>query len=134
VALASDAAPQASAFAVGALQTDLLAIPVGAFLPVQDNLVWLFHPDTAHWSLFQDPSPVKALIRLRGYGRDHQLVLLTLLATPLAACWLIVRSGQRVAEFAIVYIGVLLFAYLRAFPGSTPPRGPMLVVTVWMSR
>jgi hypothetical protein len=65
------------------------------------------------------------------------LLSLMVLAAPLLACLSIVRDPLRTAEYAVIFVGVLLFAQLWNFPGSPRHHGFLfiaLVGTVWMWR
>jgi hypothetical protein len=66
---------------------------------------------------------------------NSPLLSLMVLAGPLFACWSIVRDPLRTAEYAVIFVGVLLFAQLWHFPGSPRHYGFLfiaLVGTVWM--
>jgi hypothetical protein len=64
-------------------------------------------------------------------------ITLAVLALPLLACWLIVRDWKLSVQYALIYVGVLLFAQIWHFLGAPRHHGTLfmaLVGTVWMWR
>jgi hypothetical protein len=76
---------------------------------------------------------------IRDFGIDvaHPARLLVALISPIVFCWFTTRDLARTAEFAIAYIGILLFAQLWHFSGDIRHHGivfVMLVGAVWARR
>ena len=115
---------------------------VFAFFP----FIWPFAPDAlrtlGNWgaALAATPfggNPAEQLVLLITGAPTSALLTLALLAAPLVACWIIVREKMLVAQYAMIFVGVLLFAQLWQFPGSPRHHGILfitLVGTVWMWR
>ena len=77
---------------------------------------------------------VARLLRLTG---EHLISLLLLLASPIVACWIVTRNRVCTLEFAVTYLGVLLFALLWHFAGTTRHHGIVFLAfvgAVWVSR
>jgi len=130
--------------ATPSLELDQLNMPIlyviNAFFP----FFWPFTPDALRalgaWGaqLAATPFgllPANQLALL--IGQANPLLVLFVLALPILACWSIVRDSVRTAQYAAIFIGVLLFAQLWQFPGSPRHHGILfmaLVGTVWMWR
>jgi len=121
-----------------------LKIPFGAFVPLSPGSIWdaivfLAHPQTASIPHFWNVSPATELIALtHDTNRALRLALMILvLPAPIAACWVIARDPLLVLEFALVYLGILLFAYIWNFPGVARHHGIVflaLIASAWSAR
>ncbi len=119
----------------------LITIPLAAFVPL--NLDWLLeafrfvaHPGTAPVPHFWEPTPIQDFLAVTHADAEHPARLMLTLAAPIALCWLISRSSIRTAEFAIAYIGILLFANMFNHPGTSRHNGIVFlafIASTWRS-
>ena len=116
-------------------------LPLGALVPV--NPEWIgtarefLHSSSVASSVslpsFWNPNPTQYVVAFT----DQPLWLALVFAAPLVVCWLISRDWIRVAEFATVYGGVLTFATLWDFPGSSRHHGIVFIALLagaWLAR
>jgi hypothetical protein len=115
---------------------------VSAFFPFH----WPFTPDSL--SVFGSvgrelaethfgSNPVSRLVWLIRQSPNATPITLAVLALPLLACWLITRDWKLTAQYALIYLGVLLFAQIWHFLGAPRHHGILFtafVGTVWMWR
>jgi hypothetical protein len=119
----------------------VLVVPLGALMP--------FNPDWIRAALefasgaataapsFWNPVPLSVAAGSLQANVDHPLRFALVLAAPLALCWLVTRERLRLLEFAIAYAGILAFATLWNFPGSSRHNGIVflaLLVGAWLAR
>jgi hypothetical protein len=81
--------------------------------------------------------PAEVLIWLLHIDLGHPARWILILISPIAFCWFVIRDLVRTAEFAMGYIGVLLFAQLWHFSGDVRHHGivfVMLVGVAWATR
>lgn len=100
--------------------------------------VWasLTRPGATEFPRFWNPLPVDALAGVLALG-DHPARVVAILVGALAACTLVLRDRRAVAEFALGYVGVLLFTYIWHFRGYARHHGIvflMLIGAAWMTR
>jgi len=115
----------------------LMSIPLAAFVPINPSWVleafrFVAHPASAPIPHFWEPSPFQDFF---AFAHGKAAVMFILVA-PIAICWLISRSSLRTLEFAITYLGILLFSYLFKFPGSSRHNGVIflaLIACAWLS-
>lgn len=117
-----------------------LVVPFGAFMPI--NPEWIvsatkfFQGAGSFVPNIWNPNPYSYASFMQ-INADHPLRLLIAFAAPLAVCWLIVRDRLRVLEFAITYLGIVAFATLWDFPGSSRHHGIVflaLIAGAWRVR
>jgi hypothetical protein len=128
-------------FSISRLNTDL-STPVGAFLPfntaaVGDAIAYLAHPATASFPSFWNLNPTDELVTLLHADTNHPVRLALVYAAPVIACWLIARQRLLVLEFALVYVGIILFENIWSFPGGARHHGVVFlafVAAVWSFR
>ena len=94
-----------------------LTVPIGAFVPLQLNsireaIAFVAHPNAASIPKFWNSNSTDDLVALTHADTDHPVRLALLFAAPIIICWLITRDLLRVLEFALVYLGIVLFANL----------------------
>src|SRR6185503_16566358 len=80
---------------------------------------------------------VERLLSILGVDDQHRIVFVVALSLPIAMCWAIVRDVVATIEFAVTYLGVLLFALLWQFTGGSRHQGVLflaLVGAVWTHR
>src|SRR5205085_2686703 len=118
-----------------------LVFPLGALVPV--NPEWIgtarefFNGSSVALPRFWNPNPAHYMIAFAQAHTDQPLWFLPIFAAPLIVCWLISRDRIRVAEFATVYGGVLAFATLWGFAGSSRHHGIVflaLLAGAWLAR
>src|SRR5262249_31873197 len=121
-----------------------LRIPLGALLPLTPGSIWeaivfIAHPETASIPHFS-ANPASDFIALTHADTDRtlRLALMALVfPVPIVACWLIARDPLLVLEFALVYFGILLFAYIWGYPGVARHHGVVflaLIGSAWTAR
>jgi hypothetical protein len=143
MAPAADFGPWASdvRFALARLNADLI-VPFGAFVPltwseISEAVALLTHPATGAVPRFWNVSPAVWFAALTHADIDHPLRLAVVFAAPIAVCWLIVRNPLRATEFALVYVGIVLFENIWDFKGAARHHGVVFlafVATVWTAR
>ena len=119
-----------------------LVVPFGAFVPlnwseISEAIALLTHPTTGAIPRFWNVNPAVWFAALTHADIDHPLRLALVFATPIAVCWLIVRNPLRMMEFALVYVGIVLFENIWDFTGSARHHGVVFlafVATVWTAR
>jgi hypothetical protein len=121
-----------------------LRIPFGALVPLTPGSIWetfvfIAHPETASIPQFWNLNPATDFVALtHDTDRALRLALMVLaFALPIIACWLIARDQVLVLEFALVYLGILLFAYIWNFPGVARHHGVIflaLIASAWAAR
>ena len=119
-----------------------LSTPIGAFVPfsldeIRSAMAWIAHPQTAAIPDFFNATPVVEFSDLTQADTLHAIWLALVFATPVAICWLLARSWLLVLEFALLYLGILLFENIWHFPGSARHHGVVflaLVAAVWSAR
>jgi hypothetical protein len=120
----------------------LALIPAGAMFPVDPNwlldaMKFLFNPQGVAFPQFWNPNPLHQILSVAGGGAAHALVIIGLLLFPPLACGLIVRDWKLAAEFAVAYLGILMFAVLWDFYGVARHHGILFIAfagTVWMAK
>jgi hypothetical protein len=119
-----------------------LTVPFGAFVPLRPHLIWdaiefIAHPETANIPQFWNSNPVGGFVALAHADTNHPVRLALVFAVPIAACWLIARDPLLVLEFALVYLGILLFQNIWDFPGRARHHGVVFLAsigTAWTAR
>jgi hypothetical protein len=126
------------------LQYDQLDMPlhfmVGSYFPfigpfLADTLKALGLSELAATPFALDPA--NQIFFLLGGGSGQSLIQALVLTLPIVACFLIVGNPARTAEFAVTYLGTLLFAQLWQYPGGPRHYGFLFVALVgalWMAR
>lgn len=117
----------------------LVAFPFHSFIPLvppwlSETILWIGDPHVAQLSNFD---PAEVLIWLLHIDLGHPARWILILISPIAFCWFVIRDFVRTAEFAMGYIGVLLFAQLWHFSGDVRHHGivfVMLVGVAWATR
>ena len=118
-----------------------LVFPLGALVPV--NPEWIgtarefFNGSSVALPRFWNPNPAQYVVAFARAHPDQPLWFWPIFAAPLIVCWLISRDRIRVAEFATVYGGVLAFATLWGFAGSSRHHGIFflaLLAGAWLAR
>jgi hypothetical protein len=118
-----------------------LAVPLGAFVPVvpgwiEAALAFVTGAADAiprYWN----PNPLAEVVAFTSADADHPLRLALIYLAPVALCWLIARNGLRVLEFALAYFGIVAFAAIWDFAGSSRHHGIVflaLIAAAWMAR
>ena len=119
-----------------------LATPLGAFVPfslatLRDSLTFMAHPYTAEIPRFWNSTPIGGFVALTRADADHLVRLALTFAAPIALCWLVVRNASLVLEFALTYVGVVLFENIWNFPGVDRHHGIIFLVfaaAAWSAR
>ena len=120
-----------------------LTVPIGAFVPLQLDLIreaiaFITDPKAASIPKFWNSNSTDDLVALTHADTDHPVRLALLFAAPIIICWLITRDPLRVLEFALVYLGIVLFANLFwTVPLGARIRGVVflaLVGSAWSAR
>ena len=120
--------------------SDLALIPTGALLPIDPG--WLVQ--AARFVLqpgsqaphFWNPTASYHLLQLAHGEAARIALILALLLSPPLVCWFLVRDWKIAAEFALIYLGIVLFAALWDFPGVSRHYGVVFVAligAVWMA-
>jgi hypothetical protein len=120
---------------------DLAVIPAGALAPIQplwliDTVKFILGPHSAIAPHFWNPNPVDDLLRLAGGAPVRWAAIIAILLLPPILCWAVVRDWKLTAEFALTYIGIVMFASLWDFLGQSRQHGIVflaLVAAVWMA-
>jgi hypothetical protein len=115
-------------------------IPAGALFPVHPQWLaqaagYLLQSGTA-LPPFWNPNPLDPLLQLAQGEAARALLITGLLISPPLLCWALVRDWKLAAEFAFIYLGIVLFAALWDFPGLSRQHGIVflaLVCAVWMA-
>ena len=120
-----------------------LTLPIGAFVPLQLNsireaIAFITDPKAASIPKFWNSNSTEDLVALTHADTDHPVRLALLFAAPIIICWLITRDPLRVLEFALVYLGIVLFVTLFwAVPLAARIRGIIflaLIGSAWSAR
>jgi hypothetical protein len=120
-----------------------LRIPFGALVPLRPGSIWdaivfIAHPETARIPQFWNGNPTDDFIALTHTDRTLRLALMALVyPMPIAVCWLIARDPLPVLEFALVYLGILLFTYIWGYVGVARHYGIVflaLIASAWTAR
>ena len=140
MAPAADFSPWASdvRFALARLNDDLV-VPFGAFVPltrseIGEAIALLMHPTTGAVPQFWNVNPADGFTGLTHANIEHPLRLALVFAAPIAVCWLIVRNPLHMIEFALVYVGIVLFENIWDYNGAARHHGVVFlafVATVW---
>lgn len=115
-------------------------IPAGALFPVDPQWLaqaarYVFQSGSA-LPPFWEPNPLDSFLGLAHGDTARTLLISALLILPPLACWALVREWKLAAEFALIYLGIVLFAALWDFPGLSRQHGIVflaLVCAVWMA-
>lgn len=118
-----------------------VAIPVGAFVPVDpdrigDGFRYLTGATEAA-PKFWNPNPILYVVSSAQANLDHPLRLALVFAAPLVLCWLIVHRPRPMLQFALVYVGLVLFATLWDFVGTAHHHGILFLAFIagaWQAR
>jgi hypothetical protein len=119
-----------------------ISTPIGAFVPfaiesIRDAIAFVVHPDTAVIPRFWNSTPTADFVALTHADTDHPLRLALVFAAPIAACWLVTRNALLVLEFALVYLGIVLFENIVHFPGGARHHGVVFlafIAAAWSAR
>ncbi len=119
----------------------LYTFPVDALVPfpvtwLKEMCAFVIDPHTATYPKFWNPVPIDALAQVLGLA-DHPGRVAMILTAALVVCGAVIRDRRVVAEFALGYVGVLLFTYVWHFRGYARHHGIvllMLVAAVWLTR
>lgn len=115
-------------------------VPVGALLPVDPQ--WLVQ--AARFVLlpgsepphYWNPNPHPYLLQLSSWPGAQILLQIGLVLLPLLLCAFLVRNRKIAIEFTLVYLGILSFIALWAYPGLSRHVGIVFlafVSAVWMA-
>jgi hypothetical protein len=118
----------------------LAVIPAGAFFPVDSQWLaqavrFVLQPsgDLPH---FWNPNPLLPILQVVQGHSARALLIVGLLVSPPLLCWFLVRDWKFAAEFALIYLGIVLFAALWNFTGSSRHHGIVFLAfagAVWMT-
>ena len=116
--------------------------PIGAFVPfaielIRGAIALVAHPDFAIIPRFWNSTPAVDFIALTHADADHPVRLALVFAVPIAACWLVTRNAPLVLEFALVYLGIVLFENIVRYPGNARHHGVVFlafVAAAWSAR
>lgn len=119
---------------------NLASIPAGALFPVNPQWVvqavrFVLQPGS-ELPHFWNPTPFYQLLQLAPSNATRIALILALLLSPPLLCWWLVRDRRSTAEFALVYLGIVLFAALWDYPGLSRHHGIVfmaLVCVVWIA-
>jgi hypothetical protein len=119
-----------------------LKVPFGAFVPLRPDVIretfaYLAHPGSGAIPQFWHANPTDDFVTLLKLDANHPMRIAAVFAAPIALCWLIVRNPLRVLEFALVYMGILLFQNLWDFSGGARHHGIVIlafIAAVWTTR
>jgi len=128
-------------FSLPRLDADV-ATPIGAFVPlslatIRQAIAYIAQPTTANIPDFFGASAFGDIVTLTHADLQHPIRLALIFAAPIAVCWLLTRNWLLVLEFALVYLGILLFENIWNFPGTARHHGVVflaLVAAVWSAR
>jgi hypothetical protein len=130
-------------FSVSRFNADLTT-PFGAFVPlradsIRQAVAFIAHPESASIPIFWNSNPAYDFIQWSfAHDRTLRLALMALIfASPIAACWLIAREPLLVLEFALVYLGIVLFENIWDYPGDARHNGVVflaLIASAWTAR
>jgi len=104
---------------------------------IRDLVAFLANPATTSFPQFWNANPTAEFVALSGADTEHPIRLALALALPIAGCWLIVRNPLLLLEFALVYLGIELFANIWNFPGRARHHGAVflaLIAAAWSAR
>jgi hypothetical protein len=116
--------------------------PIGAFVPfkiewVRDAIAFVSRPGTAAIPHFWNSDPAVQFIALTHADTAHPVRLALLFAAPIAACWLVTRDALLVLEFALVYLGIVVFENIWNYPGTARHHGIVFlafIAAAWSAR
>lgn len=120
----------------------VLEVPLGAFMPIEpqwvaDAITFIPHPGWIPAPQFWNPNPIDTVMAFARTDTDHPLRMALVFAAPLLVCWLLTRDRLRFFEFALPYLGILLFADIWDYPGRSRHQGIiflMLIACAWRVR
>jgi len=118
-----------------------IAIPLGALFPINPDWIGtareFLHGAAVAPPAFWNPNPIQYVVTFAGGTTGQPVWLWLFFAAPLIVCWLISRQRIRIAEFATFYVGILAFAILWDFSGSSRHHGIVflaLFASAWLVR
>jgi hypothetical protein len=128
-------------FSVSRLYDDLV-IPFGAYIPlkldsIEEALAFIVHPATAGIPQFWSLNPSDFFVGLLHIDSLHPARLAFVFAVPIILCWLITRDLMLVLEFALIYLGILLFANIWGYPLAARHHGVIFlafIASAWAVR
>jgi hypothetical protein len=128
-------------FHVSQLNADV-STPIGAFVPfaiesIRDAIAFVVHPGAAAIPRFWNSTPTADFIALTHADTDHPARLALLFAVPIVLCWFVTRNALLVLEFALVYLGILLFENIAHYPGGARHHGVVFlafIAATWSAR
>jgi hypothetical protein len=116
----------------------LLSYPFGAILPFSPKrlLLFLLDPGSTTGLHFWNSNPFDVFVRI-GLFSLWPVSLVFLFAPILGVCWFATRDVKATSEFAVVFLGIVLFAFLLDLSPQQRYVGAvflMLVAAVWRAR
>lgn len=128
-------------FQVARLNADLTT-PIGAFAPlsfssIRDAIAIIAHPEIGNIPKYWNITATSEFITLAQIDTVRPIRLALVYAAPIFACWLITRNLILVLEFALVYLGIILFENIWNFPGTARHHGVVFLVMIaeaWSAR
>ena len=128
-------------FSVSRLYDDLV-IPFGAFIPlkldsIREAVAFIAHPETAPIPQFWSLNPSDFFVGLLHIDSLHPARLALVFAVPIILCWLITRDLMLLLEFALVYLGIVLFANIWGYPLGARHHGVIFLAFIacaWAAR
>lgn len=91
-----------------------LNVPLGPFVPLQldsirEAFAFITQPEAASIPEFWNSNSTADFVALTHADTDHPVRLALVFAIPIVLCWLITRDPLLVLEFALLYLGIVLF-------------------------
>jgi hypothetical protein len=128
-------------FSVSRLYDDLV-IPFGAYMPltlhsIRQAIAFIVHPETAPIPQFWGLNPSDFFVGLLHIDSLHPARLALVFAVPIILCWLITRDLMLVLEFALIYLGIVLFANIWGYPLDARHHGVIFlafIAAAWVAR
>jgi len=121
---------------------DDLVIPFGAYMPlkldsIMEAVAFIAHPGSASVPQFWSLNPTDFFVTLLHIDPLHPARLALVFAVPIIACWLITRDLMLLLEFALVYLGIVLFANIWGYPLAARHHGVIFLAFIacaWAAR
>jgi hypothetical protein len=121
---------------------DDLVIPFGAYIPLKlgsigEAVAFIVHPATAGIPQFWSLNPSDFFVGLLHIDSLHPARLALVFAVPIILCWLITRDLMLVLEFALIYLGIVLFANIWGYPLAARHHGVIFlafIASAWAAR
>jgi hypothetical protein len=128
-------------FDIARLNADLTT-PIGAFMPlslssIRGAIAFIAHPGTASIPDYSNVTAVRDIVGFAQTDTGHPIRLALVYAAPIFACWLVTRNPLLALEFALVYLGIVLFENIWNFPGVDRHHGIVflaMIAAAWSAR